>query len=257
MNLFLSLVALALGPTLWIVCQKSESVRSFLESFLFVTVAGIVFVHIVPEALEVAGLTAAVFLVLGIVFAFSVERLATLPGSNRYSWVLIVAAIGLAVHAMIDGLALLPESSMHDAHGLADHDATHDYGHGHSGGFEALLNNHMALGVILHRIAVSMAIWWTLRPSMGTTAAVAALALIGVATSTAYFVGEPILAVLMSNGIAWFQAFVAGSLLHIIVFTNPGRAGDVPREILSINMIGGRLGTVAGLMLILLVPGTH
>ena len=73
MNLVLSLVALVLGPALWVVCQKSETARSFLESFLFVTIVGIVFVHIVPESLEVAGGSAAIFLVLGIAFAYIVE----------------------------------------------------------------------------------------------------------------------------------------------------------------------------------------
>ncbi|MDJ0927988.1 MAG: hypothetical protein QNJ73_10105 [Gammaproteobacteria bacterium] len=238
MNLILSFVALALGPLLWVACQKSEPARGFLESFLFVTIAGIVFVHIVPETFKVAGFSAAVFLILGIFFAFAIERLATMPGGNRYSWVLVIATLGLVVHAMIDGLALLPESSQ-------------------SGEFEALLNNHIALGVIMHRIAVSMAIWWILRPQMGTTVAVAALVLIGVATSTAYFVGEPILELLMTNSIAWFQAFVAGSLLHIIVLYIPNQAGKSHGEMLSINLIGGRLGIIAGLLLILLLPGSH
>ena len=131
----------------------------------------------------------------------------------------------------MDGIALLPGDHLAGAegglggdhamaHGHGDHD---EHGHdedGHGSAFSELFGNHLALGVILHRIPVGMAIWWTVRPRLGKTVAIGALAIIAVATSAAYILGEPVIALMEAKSVACFQAFVAGTLLHVIVLTN-------------------------------------
>ena len=42
MNLFLGLLALALGPLLYFACQRLTISRSALDGLLFITIAGIV-----------------------------------------------------------------------------------------------------------------------------------------------------------------------------------------------------------------------
>ena len=74
MNLALSLVALALGPVLYGACQKVDYARSALDGLLFVTIAGIVLVHIAPEVADIAGVGALLFLAAGVGFAFFVEH---------------------------------------------------------------------------------------------------------------------------------------------------------------------------------------
>ena len=108
MNLILSLIALALGPLLYGVLRKADAVRSSLDGFLFVTIAGIVIVYIVPDVFQVAGFVAIAFLVLGIAFAFGVEHQNAARSGGSYTWVVILGAIGLALHAAMDGIALLP-----------------------------------------------------------------------------------------------------------------------------------------------------
>lgn len=252
MNLALSLLALVLGPLLYGACRKAEGVKSSLDGFLFVTIAGIVIVYIVPDVFEVAGLVAIGFLVAGAAFAFAVEHHAAAQTSRAYTWVAMLGALGLVVHAAMDGIALLPDDHLHlDIRNLGAH--SHGEPHAHSHGLGDLLSNHLALGVILHRIPVGMAIWWTLRPQIGNGMAVAALALIAAATSAAYLFGDAIVQVMQTNSVAYFQAFVAGTLLHVIVYSTARRQATPSTH----NVLGERLGVVAGLFLIYLVPHAH
>ena len=253
MNLALSLVALALGPVLYGLCQKNEFVRSALDGLLFVMIAGIVVIHIVPDVYAAAGVIALAFLAAGVAVAFFVERWPAVENGDRYSWIILLGAVGLVIHATMDGIALLPGDHLHGAEGGAHDD------HGHESGLAELFENHLALGVILHRIPVGMAIWWTVRPRLGKSVATGALVIIAVATSVAYILGEPVIALMETTGVACFQAFVAGTLLHVIVFTSVGRDSahaEEPHDHTR-TVVAERLGIMAGLILLFLVPHAH
>ena len=251
MNLALSLVALALGPLLYAACQKRDLIRSALDGLLFVTIAGIVVVYIIPEVIEVAGLLALVFLAAGVVTATLVERRPDIGSGDRYSWIILLAALGLVIHAVMDGIALLPGDHLH----LAERHSPG--GHVHEEGLAGLLGNHLAIGVILHRIPVGMAIWWTIRPRLGSTVAIGALAIIAIATSASYLLGEPVIAMMEVRSVACFQAFVAGTLLHVIVFSSVQRHSDPHSASHAKTVVGERLGIVIGIVLLFLVPHGH
>ncbi len=270
MNLALSLFALILGPLLYISCQNRVFARSALDGLLFVSIAGLVIVHIVPDVYAIAGLTALAFMVIGVVVAFMVERVPDVGGKDHYRWIVVLGAIGLALHAAMDGVALVPTEDLPDFRGLSapdpdhiDHDhAGHDHddhghSHDHGSGLEGLLSNHLALGVILHRIPVGMAIWSAVRPRMGTAFAAGALAIIAAATSAAYLLGEPVVALMEGSSLACFQAFVAGTLLHVIVFSSANRETDKTLTVDPVAIFGERLGIVAALLILFLVPHAH
>ncbi len=56
MFLPLSIAALLLGPVVYTVGRRNRIVRQVLDGFIFITIAGIVTVHIIPEALAGGGL---------------------------------------------------------------------------------------------------------------------------------------------------------------------------------------------------------
>lgn len=280
MNLILSIIALALGPVLYSLVRNTQVARSSLDGFLFVTIAGIVVVHIVPDVVEVAGLPAIMFVVLGALFALGVERFPAAQSAQGYSWVAMIGALGLALHAAMDGIALLPGDLLHAGDGIdgalrdaAGHEHSHSaVPHDHSGAEHdhdahddesslldvgGLLNNHLALGVILHRIPVGMAIWWTLRPLVGSAVALGTLGLIAFSTAAAYLFGEPVIELLNTGGAAYFQAFVAGTLLHVIVSAKIQQQTDGMSVTSSYSLTGDRLGILAGLFLVYLVPHAH
>ncbi|MEM7282194.1 MAG: hypothetical protein AAF438_11255 [Pseudomonadota bacterium] len=245
MNLVLSLVALVMGPLLYGACQRTQSLRGSLDGLLFVTIVGLVFVHIVPDVFEVAGATALLFLAAGLLVAILAERAQDFGSGDRYGWIVALGAIALVVHAVMDGIALLPVDHSH-AVGFGGH-------HGHSHGAGGA-NGYVAFGVILHRIPVGMAIWWAVRPRLGQKTAVAAIFVIAIATSAAYILGEPVVALMEDKGVACFQAFVAGTLLHVMVFKSVRSAADIQEDAHVRAIIGERLGVVVGIILLFLVP---
>ena len=260
MNLILSLIALALGPLLYGAVQKTDFVRSTLDGLLFVTIAGIVIVHIVPDVYNIAGWAALAFLAAGVALAFLVERQPAMGKGDKYRWIILLGALGLGVHAAMDGIALLPVDQLHggEADALAGDDHDHDHDHeGELAGLGGLLSNHLAFGVILHRIPVGMAIWWAVRPRLGSAVAIGALAIIAISTSAAYILGEPVIALMEADSVAYFQAFVAGTLLHVIVFSSVRKRKDTSEELHANSIIGERLGVVAGIILVFLLPHAH
>ena len=228
MLLALSIVALLAGPVIYTLGRRNRIARQVLDGFIFITIAGIVTVHIIPEALASGGNPAIAFLALGIVFPVILER--TLHESFRaaHALVLALAVVGLIIHAILDGIALLPSG-----------------------------NKDLAYAVILHRLPIGMAIWWSLRPNLGMGAAIAAFAMIIVATSASFIIGAPVVELAAAQSIAWLQAFISGSLIHIVAF---GVRHDHHGHVEPVGQFqdwGYRLGILLGLFLVFTTPQLH
>jgi hypothetical protein len=228
MNLILSITALLLGPVVYWLGRQHHIARQVLDGFIFITIAGIICVSIIPESLAVGGYLAAIFLILGIAFPVIVERGFHGALHEAHVLVLVIAAFGLVIHAIIDGIALLP-----------------------------LEDNKLASAVILHRLPVGMAIWWSLRPSLGLPVAIAAFLTIIVASTAAYFLGASSVALAEARSIAYVQAFVSGSLIHIVAF---GVTHEHDRHIEPVGQAqnwGYRVGILVGLFLVFTGPQLH
>ena len=225
MNLILSIAALLLGPIIYAFGRRNSAMRQILDGFIFITIAGIICVDIIPEALTVGGTLAVIFLVLGLAFPVIIERGFHGAFHAAHKMVLIVAALGLVVHAIIDGIALLPTQSRDLAH-----------------------------AVILHRLPVGMAIWWSLRPNLGLPVAIAAFAMISVATAASYLLGAPFVELAEARSIAFLQAFVSGSLIHVVAFGVTHDHGGHIEPVAKSQDWGYRVGILLGLFLVFTAP---
>lgn len=243
----LSVLALLAGPLIYAWGRRRAVTKQLLDGFILVTVAGIVCVYIIPNAYFAGGRGALVFLALGLVFPVAIERLFERAMHRAHVVVVILAAFGLVVHALIDGIALLPS---------ANATATASPGGAmHTSG--SVFDNKVALGVILHRIPVGMAIWWSVRPTFGTPAAVLTFALLIAATGASYLFGSPVVALAEERSLAWFQAFVAGSLVHVVAFgVSHEHAGDAATVRSKVEW-GFRAGVLLGMFLLFAVPHLH
>jgi len=225
MNLILSILALLLGPGIYALSRGNRIARQVLDGFIFITIAGIICVNIIPEALAVGGMLAVVFLVLGIAFPVIVEHGFRSALHEAHVVVLILAALGLVIHATIDGIALLPAQGSDLAH-----------------------------AVILHRLPVGMAIWWSLRPSLGTPVAVVAIVTVSIATALSYLLGAPVVELAEAKSLALVQAFVSGSLIHIVAF-GITHEHDTPIEPVAKSQDWSyRVGILLGLFLVFTAP---
>lgn len=228
MNLLLSITALLLGPVIYALGRRNHVARQILDGFIFITIAGIICVHIIPEALAAGGTLAIIFLALGIAFPVVLERGFHSAFHEAHVLVLVVAALGLIIHAIIDGIALLPAQG-----------------------------SDLAYAVILHRLPVGMVIWWSLRPNLGISVAVAAFVTISIATAASYILGGPMVELAEARSIAYVQAFVSGSLIHIVAFGVTHDHGGHIEPVAKSQDWGYRVGILLGLFLVFTAPQLH
>lgn len=188
MYFLLSTIALLAGPFVYALGRRNKVTERALDVLIIAAIAWIIGVHIVPDAFQIAGWPALAFLALGMAFPYALRRIFHLASSAMHTALLLIAALALVLHAVIDGIALLPASG-----------------------------ERLGLAVILHRLPVGMAIWWTFRPAIGTKAAIAAFVLIIIATGLAVYFGGPVIVLAESKILALFQVFVAGSLADMVI----------------------------------------
>lgn len=244
MTLLLGIVALLLGPFIYAIGQQKRRFRQFLDGFVFITIAGIVCVHIIPDTIGSGGIWALLFLLLGLAFPILLEKVFHSALHEAHVVVVILAALGLVLHATIDGIALLPFAAEQHSH---EHDLLY-----------ALEGGPLALGVILHRLPVGMVIWWSVRPQFGTATAVLVFALMIAATVLAYVMGTPVLQMTESQFITYFTAFVSGSLVHVVAFgISHDHHGLTQEEGKSApDQSPYRLGILIGLLIVFTLPHT-
>lgn len=242
---FLSVLALLLGPFIYAWGRSRPTTKQLLDGFILVTVAGIVCVYIIPDAIAAGGRISILFLLLGLVFPVAIEKAFRHSVDRAHVFILLLAAVGLTVHALIDGIALLPGI------GVTTADETN------VGLKSSILENRLAVGVILHRLPVGMAIWWSVRPGFGIAAAATTFALIIGATAAAYFLGAPVVELAELQSLAYFQAFVAGSLVHVVAFGVSHEHADAPETRRRFVGWGFRAGVVLGMFVLFVVPHLH
>lgn len=188
MNFLLSTIALLAGPFIYALGRRNKITERLLDALIIAAIAWIIGVHIVPDAVQVAGWPALAFLAIGMAFPYALRRIFHLATNAMHTALLFIAALALVLHAVIDGIALLPGSG-----------------------------EQLSIAVILHRLPVGMAIWWTFRPAIGTKTAIAAFVLIVSATALSVYFGGPVIELAESRMLALFQVFVAGSLADMVI----------------------------------------
>jgi len=238
MTFLLGSLALLAGPFLFSLGARYAGTRQALDGFILVTLAGIVCLHIVPESWRVAGALSILFLALGLAFPLLLESVFSRALERAHLAVVIIAALGIGIHALLDGIALIPV-----------------------GDEAGLFANKLALGVIIHRLPVGMAIWWSLRPQFGNAAVLAVLMVVIGVTGLSYYLGADVIGAADSTSLAVFQSFIAGSLVHVALFGRSHHHGAEPGHEHGDDGRSAswpfRVGLLLGLVTVFLLPHVH
>ncbi len=192
MLLILSILALFLGPVTYRLLQRQPGWLDLLDAFIFVSISGLVLFHILPELLYEGGLLVLVLTGLGLLTPSLIEKYFHKAANKAHNTTLFLGVLGLVLHASLDGTVLLASQIDHT---------------------EWLL----ALGVLLHRFPVGLTIWWLLRPQYGVVLPFIVLISMAVATLLGASYAELSMAQLDGQLLAWFQAFVMGSIMHVVL----------------------------------------
>lgn len=189
--LLLSLLTLFAGPLIYLWLQDHRMLADKVERILVGLLLLIVVALLVPEMFEVLAWTAPALMVLGYLLPGLLEKLVKRAAKTLHLASLAAAALGLLVHAMLDG-AGLAGSKLHGSMGLA-------------------------LVIVLHRFGVGMILWMVMRPAFGRRIAWLTLGGVAAATIIGYEFSERLLPLAGDTGIAAFQAIVIGTIVHSLV----------------------------------------
>lgn len=231
--LLASCIALLIGPLFYRYFSSGSGLQKGLDGFIFVSLGGLVLIHILPELLEHGSLLAMVFVALGVWGPTATERLFHRYSEITHNFALFLGVSGLLLHTMTDGSAMV----------LAQQ------------GDNSIL---LALGVILHRLPVGFAVWWILKPHLGTRWTLTILAAIMLSTSVGYFASEQLLLHTSIEKTVYLQSFVTGSILHVVLHQPHGqhdtdRQGQYEYQ----AGIGSLLGIGLLMTLLLIDSGGH
>ena len=192
MLLILSILALFLGPVTYRLLQRQPGWLDLLDAFIFVSISGLVLFHILPELLYEGGLFVLVLTGLGLLTPSLIEKYFHKAANKAHNTTLFLGVLGLVLHASLDGTVLLTNQADHTGWLLA-------------------------LGVLLHRFPVGLTIWWLLRPQYGVVLPFVVLISMAAATLLGASYAELSMAQLDGQLLAWFQAFVMGSIMHVVL----------------------------------------
>jgi uncharacterized membrane protein YraQ (UPF0718 family) len=223
--LFLSLLALAMGPLLVALARRHAGSTVGIDSFCLVTVSGFALLHLLPEAAATAGWIVLPLALVGFVLPSVAERtLHRRADGNVRGAVLALALLGVAAHAILDGLLLAGDSTViqHDGHPSHTQELT-------------------AWAIILHRIPEGVGIWWIVPRTLGTRAAIAVTLVSVAATTFGFLLGGQVLTDTSLRGLALLQSLLVGSLLHVVLHAHVPAPREQGRFRIA-SVLGGAVG---------------
>lgn len=233
MLLLLSIFALFLGPFAYRLLQRQPGWLDLLDAFIFVTISGLVLFHILPELLHSGGLVVLLLMAMGLLAPSWIEKYFHKAARQAHQTTLFLGVLGLVLHASIDGSALIVEQGDHTGWLLA-------------------------IGVLLHRFPVGLTIWWLLRPQYGRLLPLIVLLSMSAATLAGGFLASDSLAQLDGQWLAWLQAFVMGSIMHVVLH-RPYLNGDqhAHKKASDENRYAAGVGSILGLLVLASVLLPH
>jgi len=187
--LLISIAALGFGPLAYRLAGGRHTFLAVVDGFVFVAIGGLVILSVLPESMAHGGWPTIGFVFLGFAGPTVAEHLFHRAAKRTHVTALALGMLGLCLHAFVDGAAL-----------------------------GSAVGAQLTAAVVLHRLPVGLAIWWLLRPHFGPAFPSIVLGLVAAATGAGYGIGPGFGESLSSQSVAWFQAFVAGSLLHVVFF---------------------------------------
>jgi hypothetical protein len=188
--LIAAIVAPFAGPVLYRVLHDHPRAVRLVDGFVYIAVPALLTWQVAHLALEQSGLLVLGAAGAGLAVPSLAEQVSHALHRHTDKLALVMGVSGLVLHALLEGGALAPgEGGVPLAFGLA---------------------------VILHRIPVSLVIWWLVRPRYGAGLALLGIGAIVLVTVAGYVVGTEVLEGAHGPGGDLYQAFVSGSLVHVV-----------------------------------------
>ena len=182
-----ALVAPVAGVLLYVWLHNRPQTMKLIDTIVFVALPLLVAGQILPQVWSERQIAPLIAVIAGAGILYLIERISHRLARHTDNLAILLAVASMVLHALLEGGALMP----------------------------ATAGAPFAFAVILHRVAVGLLIWWLLEPRHGVVAAVAGVGAILAATVIGFGAGTEILPD-GNAALELYQAFVAGSLLHVV-----------------------------------------
>lgn len=194
--LLLSIISLFIGPILyqWL-CQGGFVAKAFDSLIIAVLIVLMAFL-LIPESWEALGYWSIALILAGYLLPGFLEQLIKKAAHTFHLVSLVLALVGLALHAMLDGAVLT-------------------VGHG-------AVTSNLSLAIVLHRFGVGMMLWMMVQPVFGKRAAYAVLGFVSLATLCGYLLSELVLGVEEDYILSAIQALIIGMIVHSLIHRSHG-----------------------------------
>lgn len=229
MLLVLSLLALAVAPVIYKVADRAGHSLAALDGFVMVTIAGLAAVHIIPHAVEAAGLWVIPVALVGFLGPGWVEHSLQRAAARVHDTTLALAVVGLLLHGFFDGVGLA---------GPVAHEGE---------------TSTLGVAVLLHRLPVAITLWWLLVPR-GRRLAGGVLLGLGAMTIMGFATADALAPTLGARWLGYVQALIAGSVFHVVVHRPPPTA--LPSSVGAGRFFSG-VGALVGLAAVAYLSSEH
>lgn len=190
--LLLSLITLFAGPLLYQKMRNAHLLAARLEWVIVAVLIALVVLLLVPDILGPLGLMNALGLILlGYLLPGLLEKLIKKAAEGLHVASLILALLGLLLHALLDGA------------GLA--------------GSELQSSAGLAAAIILHRFGVGLMLWLIMEPAFGPRIAWLTLFSIAAVTIIGFEFSERFLPFAGDGLIAGVQGVIIGTIIHSLI----------------------------------------
>ena len=157
---------------------------------MYLAVPILVALQVFPHSFNTGELLSLVAAGVGAGLYFVLERMSRALAAQADNLAILVALSGLVLHALLEGAALAAGADQSDT--------------------------FFVVAVVLHRFPVGLVVWWLIRPRHGRAAALVGVGAIVAATLAGAAGGSLVAPPSEGMGLDLYQAFVAGSLLHVV-----------------------------------------
>ncbi len=186
--LIVSLVSLALAPWLYGELHRWRKLHNLIDTLLLLIVAAIVLLEVLWDSYRDIGWTGPLIGIVGLAVPSLIEQASSRLALSTHRFTAVLGLIALILHSVMDGATL------------------------------AVANEELlAWAVVLHQLPMGLAVWWLVRHASGIMLARIVLLSMIIASIAGFLLTQQILPWLNDSANVALQAFLAGTLLHVLV----------------------------------------
>lgn len=181
---------------LWL--RKGGFVAKAFDSVIVAVLIVLMAFLLIPESWDELGYWSVALMFAGYLLPGVLESLIKKAAHTLHLISLMLALAGLALHAILDGAALM-------------------IGHGGAG-------SSLGLVIVLHRFGVGLMLWMMVQPVFGKRVAFAVLGFVGAATIAGYLLSDTILGLKGDDAMSVLQALIIGMIVHSLIHRSHGES---------------------------------